>query len=68
MISAVMLKGIFSKITAYIGIATGIFGIVAVIGPIFVSALGLLGAILASVLTLIWCFLVGYSLYRLGQK
>ncbi len=36
----VKLKGIFSKVTAYLGVVTGILGIAAGAGSIFVSALG----------------------------
>ena len=64
--SLVMLKGVFNKATAYLGIATGILGIVSVVGPIFVSALSAT-YIIASLLTTIWVLLVGYRLYRLGQ-
>ena len=63
----VMLKGIFSKSTAYLGLITGILGIVSVAGPIFVSALGVT-VIIASVLTTVWVLFVGYRLYRLGQS
>jgi len=66
-ISVVMLKGLFSKATAYTGIATGAFGIIAVVGPIFISVLGLIGAIITSILTLIWFLLVGRRFYRLSQ-
>jgi hypothetical protein len=62
----VMVKGIFSKVTAYSGLVTGILGIVAVLGSLFVSALGAL-IIPASVLTTIWALFVGYRLYTLGQ-
>ena len=62
----VMLKGIFSKITAYLGLATGVFGIVAVVGPIFIRALDVT-IIFASLLTTAWILFVGYRLYRLGQ-
>jgi Domain of unknown function (DUF4386) len=67
MISLVMLKGIFGKITAYVGLATGILGIVSVAGPFFVSTLGV-AIIVASVLTTVWVLLVGYRLYRLGRR
>jgi hypothetical protein len=63
----VMLKGIFSKSTAYVGLATGIFGMIAVVGSFFVSALGAI-IILASVFTTIWLFFVGYRLYDLSQS
>lgn len=63
----VMLKGVFSKNTAYLGLATGIFATISVVGPIFVSALGA-AVILASVLTTIWVLFAGYRLYQLGQQ
>ena len=62
----VMLKGAFSKITAWLGIATGILGIISVAGPFFISALGM-AAILTSVLTTVWVFLAGFQLLRLGR-
>lgn len=61
----VMLKGIFSKGTAYVGIATGILGVIAVFGPLLISALSAT-IILASLLTTIWVLMVGYRLYKLG--
>jgi hypothetical protein len=67
MIGLVMLKGIFRKGTAYVGVATGILGIVTVVGPFFVSALSVT-IIITSVLTTVWVVLVGYRLYRLGQQ
>jgi len=54
-----MLKGVFSKLTAYVGIVTGILGLVAVAG---VSLAVILNAIAAT----FWLFLVGYRLYRLA--
>jgi len=61
----VMLKGIFNKGIAYLGLVTGILGIVSVVGPVFISVLS--GAIiLTSVLTTIWVMVVAYRLYRLG--
>ncbi len=67
MTGLVMLKGIFSKSTAYLGLATGILGIISVVGPFFVNALSVT-IIITSVLTTIWVLLVGYRLYRLGQQ
>lgn len=46
-------------------VATGILGIVSVVGPLFVSSLGAT-VVVASALTTIWVFLAGYRLYRLG--
>jgi hypothetical protein len=63
----VMLNGIFRKSTAYLGLATGILGVVSVVGPFFVSALRVT-IILTSVLTTVWVLFVGQSLYRLGRK
>ena len=63
----VMLKGIFSKSTAYLGLVTGILGIVSVAGSFFVSFLSV-GIIITSVFTTVWVLFVGYRLYRLGQQ
>jgi hypothetical protein len=67
LIGVVMLKGVFGKTTAYLGMVTGILGIVAVAGPPFVSALRLT-VIIASVLTTVWVLLVGYRLFGLGRQ
>jgi hypothetical protein len=60
-IGVVMLKGVFSKLTAYVGIVTGVFGIAAVAG---VGIAIILNAVAAT----IWLFLVGYRLSRLAQS
>lgn len=60
----VMSKGVFSKATAYIGSISGILAIVSVVGPNVLH----LTVIIASALTTVWLFLVGYRLYRLGQR
>jgi hypothetical protein len=62
----VMLGGTFSKATAYLGVLTGILGIVSVVGPIFISALGRT-VIITSILTTIWLFFVGNRLIRLSK-
>jgi hypothetical protein len=67
LIGVVMRKGVFGKSTAYLGVVTGILGIVSVLGPLFVSTLGIT-IIITSVLTTVWVLLVGYRLYRLGQQ
>jgi hypothetical protein len=56
----VMLEGNFSKSSAYVGLATGIFGTIGVVGPFFVNFLGI-AIILASILTTIWALFVGYN-------
>jgi len=63
----VMLKGIFSKSTAYLGLVTGILGIVSVAGPHFVSALKA-SIVVTSILTTVWILFVGYRLCRLGCR
>jgi hypothetical protein len=67
MIGLAMLKGIFNKTTAYLGIATGILGIIAVFGPFLVPALRVT-IIFASLLTTLWVMFAGYRLYRLGRQ
>lgn len=64
-IGLVMLKGIFHKIVAYVGIATGVLGLVSTFGPWLWSGLGLT-IIITSALTTVWVIAVGYRLYRLG--
>lgn len=58
----VMLQGNFSKSTAYVGLVTGILGIVAVAGSFVASSFSGVVIIIASVLTTVWIFLVGYKL------
>jgi hypothetical protein len=62
----VMLKGIFSRSTAYLGLVTGILGIISVFGPFLIPALSLT-IVVTSLLTTVWVLLVGHGLYRLGQ-
>lgn len=62
----VMLKGAFSRAAAYVGLATGIVGIIAVAGPYLVSALSVT-IIFASLLTMVWTVLAGIELYRRGR-
>ncbi len=66
-IGLVMLNGPFSKVTAYLGIATGILGIISVVGPLFFAALGMI-AIVASVFTTVWVLFVGFKLLKLSQQ
>ena len=60
LIGFVMLGGVFNKITAYLGIATGILGI-ASLTRLSLAIIG--NALLATA----WLFLAGYRLYRLAQ-
>jgi hypothetical protein len=60
-IGFVMLKGVFNKITAYLGVATGILGIVSLTG---LSLTIIMNALFATA----WILVVGYRLYRLAQE
>lgn len=64
-IGHVMLKGKFGKVTGYLGIVTGVFGVISVAGPILLPALGT-AAVLTSVLTTAWVLFVGVKLLRLA--
>jgi hypothetical protein len=66
-ISVVMRQGAFGKGTAYVGIVTGALGIVAAVGPFFISALSVT-IVIVSVLTTLWILLVGVRLFRLGRR
>jgi hypothetical protein len=59
-IGFVMLRGVFHKITAYLGLATGILGIAALTR----LSLAIIGNALCAT---VWLFLVGYRLYQLAQ-
>lgn len=63
--SIVMLRSTFGRLTAYLGMATGVLGFVSVLGAFAVSALGDV-IIITSLLTMIWVLLVGAKLYKLG--
>jgi len=59
--SFVMLRGAFNKITAYLGLATGILGIVSLTG----LSLTIIGNALFATA---WLFFAGYRLYRLARE
>lgn len=65
-ISLVMLKGIFGRAAAYLGIAVNIIGFVYAVS-LFVPALAGLLAIWG-ILLVIWLLLIGFRLYRLGKR
>jgi hypothetical protein len=61
-LSLVMLKGVFHKGVAYLGIVTGVLGIISeALRPIIGPAYAVYG-----VLILIWFIVIGWNLYRLG--
>lgn len=61
LISLVMLKGLFNKMTAAVGLITGVLGIVSIAG-------WAVTIILTAVFATLWLLLVGYRLYRLSQQ
>jgi hypothetical protein len=63
----VMRVGPFSKATAYLGIATGILGVISVAGPFLVTALSV-AIIVTSVLTTVWLLVVGRRLLVLARS
>ena len=67
LVSLVMRRGIFHKALAYLGVIAGIFGILAGIGPLFISELETAQKVNAG-LAMIWFFLVGFKLYRLSRQ
>jgi hypothetical protein len=62
-IGFVMLRSAFGRAAGYLGVVTGLSGIMAVVGAFIYEPLGML-AILTAVLTLIWFFVVGLRLLR----
>jgi hypothetical protein len=61
-ISLVMLKGVFHKGIAYVGIITGALGIMSeALRPVLGAGYAVYG-----ILSLIWLIAVGWKLYRLG--
>lgn len=56
-IGLVMRRSVFNRITAYIGVSTGVVGILALTGSS-------LAVIINAVLATVWILLVGYRLYR----
>jgi hypothetical protein len=64
--SLVMRRGVFGRGTAYIGVVTGVGGIVAVVGLYFASVLSVM-IVVVSALTTLWIVLVGVRLIRLSR-
>lgn len=67
LIGLVMLKGVFSKITAWLALISSSLTIISVVGTPFISALWVT-IIIGSTLIAVWVFLVAYRLYKLGQE
>jgi hypothetical protein len=67
MIGLVMLKGVFSKITAWLALISSSLTIISIVGTPFVSGLWVT-IIIGSFLIAVWVFLVAHTLYRLGTQ
>jgi hypothetical protein len=63
-VSVVMLRGVFARAVAYLGIVTGLLGIAAeALRMVFEGFYGVYGVLLP-----IWMAAVGWQLYRLGRQ
>ena len=62
----VMLRGVFSRLAAYLGVVTGAMGIFSVITSFVVHDVGI-AIFFTSVLTTAWLFAVGFRLNRLAH-
>jgi hypothetical protein len=63
-VSIVMLKGVFPKAVAYLGVATGVLGIAAeALRMVFEGFYVFYGVLLP-----VWMGAVGWNLYRLGRS
>jgi hypothetical protein len=63
----VMLKGIFNKTTAILGVVTGVLGILSIVVPYFVGPFSV-AIMAASVCTTLWAYFVGFGLWKLGRQ
>jgi len=61
----VMLKGVFNKSVAYLGVAAGMLGIIA--GPTSLVPALLVVEVIYVIIVAVWDLLVGFKLYRLGR-
>lgn len=61
---AVMLRGVFCNAVAWVGVATGVLGIISVVGPVFAPALSA-AVVVTSTLTTVWTLMIGVRLLRL---
>jgi hypothetical protein len=63
----VAFRSSLGRAPAWLAIATGILGIAAVVGPLLVRSLSAV-AILTSLFTTIWLFVVGYRLLKMASS
>lgn len=66
-IGLVMLKGIFSRSTAWLGLLTGSLGTISVASSFFSESLSGITIIFASLLTMVWVLFAGFRLYKIGR-
>jgi predicted anti-sigma-YlaC factor YlaD len=66
LVGLVLLEGVFDTITAFMGVATGILGILAAAGSFYSASLSGIAIIFALLLTMVWVPLAGYRPVRLG--
>lgn len=66
-VGLVMIKGAFKKGVAYLGIVTGVLGVVSVLGSFFSDSFGI-GVILTSVLTTFWVLFLGLKLLSVSRN
>jgi hypothetical protein len=62
-----MLRATLSRVGAYLGVLTGVAGVVTILFRDFVPALAA-GVILTSLLTTLWALVVGWRLLQLGMR
>jgi hypothetical protein len=66
--SIVMLRGIFRRLVAYVGIVASVAGIIESFGVLFPTSFYINILFIVSIpLSTIWMVLAGYRLYRLGK-
>jgi hypothetical protein len=61
-----LLRSTFGRVVVWLGVVTGVSGVLAVLGAFIYEPLGTV-AILTAVLTLLWFLLMGLRLLRLTQ-
>jgi hypothetical protein len=66
-IGLVTRKVAFRKVVGHLGVLAGVVGVVSVVGPFFIPALGI-GMFVTFVLITIWFFLVGSELLTIARR
>jgi hypothetical protein len=63
----VMLKGIFSRLTAWLALVSSTLTVIAIVGTPIIGSLWIT-MIVGSLLIGVWVILVGYKLLKLGKS